>query len=379
MPLLNIRNRLPGGGASLSPTFPQLFTVALFSALVGACTDALEPSTEDAAASHVVEVVVEELKPSTWQGIIRTFGVVEALEEVNVAAELSGTVTAVHVNEGDRVQRGQLLLELDPQKRQLAVEQADQQVERARATLQEARLKLQRRRNLAEKKTISREVLDNAQLTVDASTAAYQQAVASQQLAVRELADTRIVSPTEGLVEIQAVEVGEPVQAGASLVTLQAVQGLRVHTWVSEADIVQVHAGGPALVTASGLAGREFEASIEWVGVNADPATGNFPVKLILAGDTESLRPGMTASAELQGISVHDALLLPESALVDRDRRRVVFVVKQSVAHMKEPLLAAGFSNRLHVLQGLAPGDQVVVAGQSQLLDGATVSIRSPR
>ena len=379
MPLLNIRNRLPGGGASLSPTFPQLFTVALFSALVGACTDALEPSTEDAAASHVVEVVVEELKPSTWQGIIRTFGVVEALEEVNVAAELSGTVTAVHVNEGDRVQRGQLLLELDPQKRQLAVEQADQQVERARATLQEARLKLQRRRNLAEKKTISREVLDNAQLTVDASTAAYQQAVASQQLAVRELADTRIVSPTEGLVEIQAVEVGEPVQAGASLVTLQAVQGLRVHTWVSEADIVQVHAGGPALVTASGLAGREFEASIEWVGVNADPATGNFPVKLILAGDTESLRPGMTASAELQGISVHDALLLPESALVDRDRRRVVFVVKQSVVHMKEPLLAAGFSNRLHVLQGLAPGDQVVVAGQSQLLDGATVSIRSPR
>ena len=379
MPLLNIRNRLPGGGASLSPTFLQVFTVALFSALVGACTDALEPSTEDAAASHVVEVVVEELKPSTWQGIIRTFGVVEALEEVNVAAELSGTVTAVHVNEGDRVQRGQLLLELDPQKRQLAVEQADQQVERARATLQEARLKLQRRRNLAEKETISREVLDNAQLTVDASTAAYQQAVASQQLAVRELADTRIVSPTEGLVEIQAVEVGEPVQAGASLVTLQAVQGLRVHTWVSEADIVQVHAGGPALVTASGLAGREFEASIEWVGVNADPATGNFPVKLILAGDTESLRPGMTASAELQGISVHDALLLPESALVDRDRRRVVFVVKQSVAHMKEPLLAAGFSNRLHVLQGLAPGDQVVVAGQSQLLDGATVSIRSPR
>jgi RND family efflux transporter MFP subunit len=245
--------------------------------------------------------------------------------------------------------------------------------------LQEARLKLQRRRNLAEKETISREVLDNAQLTVDASTAAYQQAVASQQLAVRELADTRIVSPTEGLVEIQAVEVGEPVQAGVSLVTLQAVQGLRVHTWVSEADIVQVHAGGPALVTASGLAGREFEASIEWVGVNADPATGNFPVKLILAGDTESLRPGMTASAELQGISVHDALLLPESALVDRDRRRVVFVVKQSVAHMKEPLLAAGFSNRLHVLQGLAPGDQVVVAGQSQLLDGATVSIRSPR
>lgn len=365
------------GGASPSPAILQACAIAAFSVLLGACTDTAEPAIEDVSAVHVVEVVVEELNPQTWHGTISTFGVVEALEEVNVAAELSGTVVAVYVNEGDRVQRGQLLLELDPQKRQLVVEQADQHVQRALVNLQEARLKLQRRQNLAEKETISQEVLDNAQLSVDASTADYQQAVVSQQLAVRELADTGIVSPTEGLVEIQAVEVGESVQAGASLITLQAVQGLRMHTWVSEADIVKVHAGGAALITVSGLAGREFEASIEWVGVKADPATGNFPVKLILAGDTDSLRPGMTASAQLQGISVNDALLLPESALVDRDRRRVVFVVEQGVAQMREPLLAAGFSSRLHVLAGLAPGDQIVVAGQSLLLDGTAVSIRS--
>ena len=74
----------------------------------------------------------------------------------------------MHVDEGDRVEKGQVLLELDPQKRELAVEQADQQVQRAQAALQEARLKLQRRKNLAEKETISREVLDNAQLSVDA-------------------------------------------------------------------------------------------------------------------------------------------------------------------------------------------------------------------
>jgi membrane fusion protein (multidrug efflux system) len=85
----------------------------------------------------------------------------------------------------------------------------------------------------------------------------------------------------------------------------------------------------------------------------------------------------MTASADLQGISVNDALLLPEAALMDRDRRRVVFVVEQGVAHMREPLLAAGFSNRLQVLDGLAPGDQVVVSRQSLLLDGTTVAVRS--
>lgn len=341
------------------------------------CAEQEMPETAPAAQSaQAVDVVVQELNLQTWQGNISTFGVVEALEEVGVAAELSGTVKAVHVNEGDRVKAGQLLLELDPAKREFAAQQAEQQVERARAALQESRLKLQRRRNLAEKETISQEVLDNAQLAVDSASAAFQQAVSSQQLAERELADTRIFSPTDGLLDIKAVEVGEPVAAGAILVTLQAVQSLRVHTWVSEADIAHIRAGGAATVTVSGLVGRQYSARIEWVGVNADPNTGNFPVKLILADDTAALRPGMTATAVLAGISVPDTLLLPESALVDRDRRRVVFVVEQGVARMREPLLAAGYSNRLHILDGLAPGQHVVIDGQRLLTDGTPVRVR---
>ena len=337
----------------------------------------VDPTDTPSAKVLPTEVLVHTLSREAWQGTIQTFGVVEALEEVDVAAELSGTVKAVHVNEGDRVEAGQLLLELDAQKRQFAVQQADQQVERARAALEEARLKLQRRRNLAEKETISQEVLDNAQLAVDAASAAFQQAVASGQLAHRELADTRIYSPTAGLVDVKAVEAGEPVAAGGTLVTLQAVHSLRVHTWVSEADILHIHAGGEAVVTASGLTGRHYPARIEWVGVNADPATGNFPVKLILSGNTDGLRPGMTASATLDGIRIENALLLPEKALVDRDRRRVVFVVEEGVAHIREPLLAAGFSNRLHILDGLSAGDRVVIAGQRNLLDGTAVSVRA--
>ena len=344
--------------------------------LLAACSDEAAPELSEPVAATPPVVSVQVIQSREWQGTVGTFGVVEALEEISVAAELSGTVKAVHVDEGDRVEAGQLLLELDPHKRQLALEQAGQQVQRARATLEEARLKLQRRRNLAEKETISREVLDNAQLAVDAATAAYQQAVASEQLAQRELADTRIFSPTAGLVDIQAVEAGEPVAAGASLITLQAVAGLRVQTWVSEADIGNIRAGADARVTVSGLAGREYGASVEWVGVNADPATGNFPVKLIITDDAEALRPGMTARAELDGVSVPDALLLPEGALVDRQRRRVVFVVEEGRARMREPLLAAGFNNRLQILSGLSVGDQVVIDGHTLLVDGSEVTVR---
>ena len=355
-----------------------LITLSL---VLGACSEEPAPAAEAPTVAPVVDVTVQELNIQVWQGNIRTFGVVEALEEVNVAAELSGTVQAVHVNEGDPVEAGQLLLELDPQKRQLALQQSEQQVNHTRAALEEAQLKLQRRRNLSEQETISKEVLDNAQLTVDAATATYQQTLVSQQLAERELADTRIYSPTTGLVDIQAVEVGEAVMVGASLITLQAMQELRVHTWVSEADIRHIRAGGKARVIASGLAGREFQGSIEWVGVSADPDTGNFPVKLILTDETDTLRPGMTATAVLEGINIPDVLLLPESALVDRDRRRVVFIVEQdglqNIARLREPLLAAGSDHRLHILDGVAPGDLVVTSGQRQLLEGTTVNIQS--
>ena len=346
--------------------------------LSGACSVEEPAEPASAPASATVPVRVQVLQQQSWQGSVETFGVVEALEEVDVAAELSGTVSSVHVSEGDRVEAGQLLLELDAEKRELAVRQARQSAEQARTALHEARLKLERRRELANQQTIAEEVLDSARLAVDAAAAAYQQALAAQQLAVRELADTRIVSPSPGLVDIKAVEPGEAVTAGATLIKLQAVAALRVHTWVSEKDVPWIRAGAPAEVRVSGFPGAALAARIEWVGVNADPATGNFPVKLILQQDSGSIRPGMTATATIKGFERQNVVLLPEQALVDRQRRRVVFVVEDGRARLREPQLFAGLGDRLVVLGGVGPGDQVVVSGQRRLLDGTPVSIETP-
>jgi len=350
--------------------------------LLLACAEAPEPSgaSSTGAAASVgaagpVEVSAHTLQAQEWQGTITAFGVIEALEEVSVASELSGTVQSIHVNEGDRVTTGQLLLTLDARKRELAVQQVKQQLQRSRTALREARLKRDRRLDLARSESVSKEILDSATLAVDGAEAAYQQARAALELAERELADTRIISPTDGSVDVRAVEVGEPVQAGSPLVTLQADASLRVQTWVSEADISHLRAGSGAWVRSGSVPGHTFEARVEWVGVNADPATGNFPVKLILAEAGARLRPGMTASVTIEGVTVPNALLLPESSLVDRDRRRVVFVIEEGVARLREPLLAAGFSNRLQIVDGLSPGDQIVTSGQARLLDGTQVRV----
>lgn len=343
-----------------------------------ACTGGEPDAGAAIAEPGPVTVAVQHLTAQDWQGSVETFGVIEALEEVDVAAELSGTVVAVHVSEGDRVEAGQLLLELDAEKRELAVRQARQTAEQARTALDEARSKLKRRKELAAQETISEEVLDNSRLAVDSAAALYERALASLQLAQRELADTRIISPTAGLVDVKAVEPGEAVAVGATLVKLQAVSVLRVHTWVSEKDVAFIRSGAPAQVSISGMPGPVFEARIGWVGVNADPATGNFPVKLILQQESDSIRPGMTATALIQGLERSGVMLLPERALVDRDRRRVVFVVEDGRAVLREPRLVAGLGDQLVVLAGLSPGDQIVVSGHHQLVDGKAVRIESP-
>jgi membrane fusion protein, multidrug efflux system len=345
----------------------------LIALTLAGCSPGNPPPLAPVSPASPVPVEIVTLEQQTLHSSITAFGVIEALEEVNVAAELSGTVVAVHVNEGDRVETGQLLLELDAEKRQLALNRADNEVEQARAALDEARLRLQRRLNLAEKETISQEILDNTQLAVDKASARYQQVLASRQLAQRELADTRIISPTNGLVDIRAVEPGEPVTTGASLVTLQTVATLRVQTWVSEADVSYLRAGSSARVYPSGMPNREFPARIEWIGVNADNQTGNFPVKLIMEAGLDSLRPGMTVSVAMQTEEISGALVLPERALVDHERRRIVFLERNGLAEIREPVLAAGLSNNLLILSGLAPGDRVIVSGQQRLVDGAKV------
>jgi RND family efflux transporter MFP subunit len=358
----------------IKSSWSRWFSLSCCAALL-ACEAAPDASAPERVSSPISVVQVQTLRAVNNASKIVSFGVVEALEEVDVAAELTGTVKAVYVNEGDRVETGQLLLELDAEKRELVLRRTRQAAEQARAALDEARLKLNRRRDLAERDTISQEVLDNAGLAVQSAQANYQAAVAAMHLAERELADTRILSPTAGLVDVKAVEPGEAVAAGATLIKLQAVAVMRVHTWVSEADVRQLRAGGEAVVRLSGLAGQELQAVVEWVGVKADSQTGNFPVKLILQQASDAVRPGMTATATIIGLQRNDVLLLPELALVDHNRRRVVFVVEEGIARLREPSLAAGFSNRLQVLAGLEEGDVVVVAGHRALIDGAPVSI----
>lgn len=258
--------------------------------------------------------------------------------QVDVSSELSGIVDSVLVDENDRVRRGQVLAQLDlsklndqVSKSQAAVLAAEAQVAQMQATLKEAAANLDRQRRVHELsggKVPSQTEMDGAEAAFQRAEANEASARASAAQAAATLRSDRtslskasIRSPIDGIVLTRKIERGQTVAASLQapvLFTLAedlALMELRVN--VDEADVSQVKPGQPASFTVDAWPGRKYPAEIVRVGFGAQTTEGVVTYKTILKVSNRdlSLRPGMTATAEISTASRKDALLVPNAAL----------------------------------------------------------------
>ena len=358
-----MRTRTRGG------FLPVLLGFFLFA---GGCEESGVPEEQD-PEPRIPRVSTLTLEPSSWVESIGAHGVIEAAEEVNVTIDFSATVRSVHFQEGDRVETGKPIIEFDRGKRELRLTGVVTRVDEAKARLDQTGRVLERREALYRKNVIPREQYDEARTAWQSASARYQEALAAQRLARRELGETILLSPVSGRVAKRLVDPGETVMPGQLLSVIQTVDTVRVVTYVSEKDVNGLHVGAEAQVTTPGVRGRAYRGRIESVGIEADPRTGNFTVKLTVPNEDGLLRQGMTASVVLQGIEYPDALLVPESAVVDRNRRRVVYRVEDDRAVEVRPVLMAVTGERIPVLDGLDPGDVLIVGGLESVVDGSRV------
>ena len=326
-------------------------------------------------APRIPKVKTITLEPEAWTQSIRTYGVIEPAEEVDITIDFSATVRSVTFKEGQRIEAGATLMEFDARKRSLRLQQAESVVSDARAGLNRARGKLQRRRALFENRNIGVEEYRLSMADFDSAKARFEQALAARKLAERELGETTLSSPVGGVVARRAVEPGQTVMPGTQLATIQTVDTVRAVAHVTEKDVNALRVGAEAEVTTPGVRGVLYPARIESIGAKADPRTGNFAVKLTVANNDGLLRDGMTARVEIEGVSISDTLLVPRRALVDRRLHRVVYTVVEGRAVEVEPVFAATIGDRLPVLDGLDAGDRLIVDGLESVIDGTRVEV----
>ncbi len=325
--------------------------------------------------ARIAEVEVKVLEEQPWAETISSFGVIDAAQEIIITVDFSERVNKVHVKEGDRIKADQLLIELDGKKQQLRLARFRTTLKETKATLANAQITLNRQEALYAKRNIALSKLEESQLVLKTARARFDEAMAAVRLAERELAERRITSPAAGQVVKRSVEPGETVSPGSPLMIIQVVEAVRVITYVTEKDINHLGPGNEASVTTPGVQGRAYTARIESLGSKADPDTGNFSVKLTIPNSDGLLRPGMTARVKLQGLTYQAAILIPERALVDRNRRRVAYKVEDGKAVQVEPIVALTTVDQAHVLSGLQAGDQLIINGLANIVDGTPVKV----
>jgi len=355
--------------------------------MMGAC------SSEHAATPKQPEVAREvrvlETAPAKVPDQVVALGTVHASETAELAAQMMGNVTAVHVREGDAVKRGQVLAVIDPSGAQAGLERAQAALSAARhertaaqsqRTLAQSTLK--RYATLFERKSVSPQEYDEvaarsaaAEARAEAAAASEAQAKAAVAQAQTAFGHTRIRAPFDGVVTARKVDPGAMAAPGTPLLTVEGTGRHRVDVTVDESSLRFVKLGAHVPVLLDAYPGERLEGRVRQIVPAADPASRTFLVKIELPR-SPVLRSGLSARARFSR-GEREALLVPRTAVVDRGALKGVFVVGQDhVAALRYVTVGGAMGDRVEVLSGLGPREIIVQAPAERELGGKRIEVQ---
>jgi len=286
-------------------------------------------------AAPAAHYVTQPVTRGSLTVIVTATGSVEPTNQVEVSSELSGTVRRVLVDYNSRVEVGDLLAELDTDKLKATLDSsrakvaaAEAKIRDAEATVVETKAALERKKSLVTKNFASVHDLQAAQAAYDRALAAVDSARADLGVAEADLQlnetnfeKARLVSPIKGVVLTRSVEPGQTVasslQAPVLFSIAEDLSQMELQVDVDEADVGKVQVGQTATFSVDAFPDRQFPATIQELRFASEVIQGVVTYKAILTVDNSELllRPGMTATAEINVEHVADALLIPNAAL----------------------------------------------------------------
>jgi membrane fusion protein, multidrug efflux system len=320
-------------------------------------TQAREQSRPDPA----IPVEVAPVWRGPIEAVVESRAHLEAEAEVKVFARTSNRVTELLVEEGDQVQKDQLLVRLEDDVQQTQLGKAEARVERARQ-------EFARQQSLYEQSLISEQAYRDAQFEL-------RQLELALEDALRELAYTEVRAPIAGTVSRRLVRYGDLVNVNQHLFDIVDFESIVARVHVPERNLAELALGQPARVTAQMLGERVVDGAVRLISPVIDARTGLVKVTVGF-DDVGPLRPGMYVDVAIVTATRPDALLLSKRSLImDGDQFFVYRLLPDR--KVERLLLRPRLSDRDHVepLEGFAEGDLVVVAGQSGLKDGARVRL----
>ncbi|HMU43019.1 MAG TPA: efflux RND transporter periplasmic adaptor subunit [Ignavibacteriaceae bacterium] len=304
-------------------------------------------------------VKVEVIKPTAISNSIKLTGTVEAKVMTTVVAPSDGYIEQLNVQENQFVKKEKTLAVIASQERTSLVSQSKNKIE-------ELKSKLERTSNNS---------AEYSQLTSQ-----LEQAKKELEYADKLFLGIPVISPLSGTVTQKFIEAGSAVNAKQNLFTIVDFNSLIIKTSVSEDLFSKIKLGDKLKVKLNAIPQKDFTARVTLKYQQIDPMTRNFPVELKLINSTKEITPGMMAELELVTDKKDKALTVPNDVfIVNQKGEKLVYVVKDTVAHQK--IVSTGISNEkvTEIVSGLNEGEKVVVMGQELLKDGIKVMVQKPK
>ena len=307
-----------------------------------------------------------------WPATISAIGTVAAVQGVTVSADLPGIVDHIGFDSGKAVKQGDVLVELDTRQEQAQLAAAEAQVELSRVTFE-------RMKNLVGHDAVSR-------AEVDAAAAANKQAEAR----IREIKATierkTIHAPFSGMLGIRAVNLGQYLNGGDAVVSLQSLNPIYVNFGIPQQNAGQIHLGRRVRITVADLGNVSLDGRITALDSVVDETTRNVTVQATLANPGGKLRPGMFVQTQVVLGASQSVIALPGSSINYAPYGDSVYVV----ADLKDPngkpyrgvrqqvvKLGGSRGDQIAVLGGIKPGEEIVTSGVFKLRNGAAVQVNN--
>ena len=354
-----------------------LVTVSVFilGISLSACTRERQKTESNGEAVPVTVGRVQKVQD------LETISVSGVVSTPNSPAQLcflvSGKVLSVGLREGEYVKKGQVLASIDPTDYRLALAAARAQADQARVGYERAEDEFKRMKMLYDSKSLAPNDFQKYKASYDSARQQYEQAVASEKLSRKHLTDGTLRAPTSGYIAKRSIEPGDTASPGRVAFEIVQIDPIEVNVGVPETDVRLVKIGQKADITVPALPGKSFLGTVRVINVSADPNTRTYMTRISVANREHELRVGMVAEATILGNRTIAMATLPGDAVVcDPQGATQVYVYypDQKRVYTKRVEIGTAVNRNVEIKSGLSGNELIVLAGQTKLRNGLTVS-----
>ncbi|MCB0706865.1 MAG: efflux RND transporter periplasmic adaptor subunit [Saprospiraceae bacterium] len=365
-------------------SYKKIFTAFLvIPFLLPGCKEDKQMPTQEAPK---VNVSVAQVRPQLLPYFEEYAGLIKALQEVELRAQVSGYISGIYFNDGDRVRKGQKLYSIDSQPFQAAYQQAQANLLAQEANLAKAEKDVFRYRELAKKDAVAIQALDNAEATF----ATAQQEVAAARAAVDNVQTNvkyaTISAPFDGTIGISLVRTGASISMGQTLLnTISTDNPIAIEVAIDQSQLLffsEIKAAGGGRTDSlfqlkiDGITYPQF-GRLSFIDRAVDPLTGTIKVRVEFPNPDFIIRPGMTATLVVRFNSKEAVVAIPFKAVTEQLGEFFVYVSDGTKVSQRQVKLGRQLGRQIVVLEGLTGDEIIVTEGVQNLREGALINIPS--